>query len=219
MSTQDQPFLAHQFDDLGQQKEADTLGMWAFLSTELMFFGGLFTAFTIYRIAYTEAFAQCAQKLSMTLGGINTGVLLCSSLTVALAVWAAHRGNMRLVCWLLLATIALGLIFIGIKFTEYYFDWQESIIPGFRWNEQKIIHEMHLDPARLRLFMTFYFVMTSIHALHMVIGIGIFAVVAYKSWTGRYAPEYYNPIEISGLYWHFVDIIWIFLFPTLYLLH
>jgi cytochrome c oxidase subunit 3 len=233
LSAQSQPFLAHQFDDLEQQKDTDTLGMWAFLSTEVMFFGGVFTAFSIYRINYTDQFAWAAEHyMNMPLGAINTGVLLCSSLTVALAVWAAHNGNPRLVAKLFAATILLALIFIGIKFTEYYLDYREGVFPGLRWDPADILHKATHDEqgrllqhpfpvnlGKLRLFMTFYFIMTSIHALHMIIGIGVLSVVAWKAWKRRYTAQYYNPVEISGLYWHFVDLVWIFLFPTLYLLH
>jgi cytochrome c oxidase subunit 3 len=207
------PNLAHQFDDLAQQREADTLGMWAFLATEVLFFGALFTAIAVNRIYYTEGFYHAASEhMQVWIGAINTGVLLVSSYTVAMAVHSAHENKSRHIVWYLLATIGLALIFLGLKVVEYSNDWHEGIVPGLNWTYTGEF------PAETRLFMSFYFIMTAIHALHMLIGIGIFAIVTWQARRGRYSREYYNPVEISGLYWHFVDIVWIFLFPTLYLL-
>jgi cytochrome c oxidase subunit 3 len=204
--------LAHQFDDLHQQHETSELGMWAFLATEVMFFGGLFSGFTMYRIFYLPGFAEGARHLKLWAGSINTAVLLCSSLTVALSVAAARQGKQKQLVGLLLATIVLGLIFLGIKGTEYYLEYKEGLVPFFHFTHQG----PHAD--QLDLFMRFYFTMTAIHALHMIIGISLFTVITILAWRGRFSTEYYNPVDVSGLYWHFVDIVWIFLFPTLYLL-
>jgi cytochrome c oxidase subunit 3 len=204
--------LAHHFDDLAQQREAATLGMWAFLATEVMFFGGAFTAFAVYRTTYPEAFMAASHHLNVFAGTFNTAILLCSSLTVALSVYEAEHNRPRRSAYFILATIGLAVVFLGVKAYEYYEEYQHGLVPGFNFTYRG----EHADSVRL--FMCFYFVMTAVHATHMLIGIGIFAVVAYNAWKERYSSEYYNPIEISGLYWHFVDLVWIYLFPTLYLL-
>lgn len=204
--------LAHQFDDLAQQREAGTLGMWAFLATEVLFFGGLFTGFTVYRLRYPEGFIEGAHHMKFWIGAFNTGVLLCSSLTVALSVYSAHHGHRKALVGFLLATIALGLTFLGIKGVEYVLEYHEGLVPGIHWT-----YVSPLAPE-VKLFMGFYFIMTAIHATHMIIGLGVFSVITWKAWRGFYSPDYYNPVEISGLYWHFVDVVWIFLFPVLYLL-
>jgi cytochrome c oxidase subunit 3 len=218
--------LAHQFDDLAQQKEASTLGMWAFLATEVMFFGGVFTAFVIYRSfpQYSIAFAQASREhMNIPLGTINTAVLLCSSLTVALAVHFASIGKRKPLFIMLLATIGLALTFLIIKAVEYYLEYKHGLFPGLNFHYPPHHHpdpsRLTANPAYVELFFYFYFIMTGIHALHMIIGVGIFAVIAAQAWRGRYSEHYYNPVEVSGLYWHFVDLVWIFLFPLLYLLH
>lgn len=208
------PDLAHHFDDLEQQRDADTLGMWAFLATELMFFGGVFGAFAIYRILYTQSFANAAGHLSVTMGTTNTFVLLFSSFTVVLAVNAAHHNQSRKAGMWFFVTIGLAVAFLVIKGFEYHHDWEIGLVPALR----DFGFDKFPDGRQQKLFFLFYFPMTMIHALHMIIGIGVFAVVGYKAWKGRYSDQYYNPIEVSGLYWHFVDLIWVFLFPTLYLL-
>ena len=206
------PALAHQFDDLGQQREASTLGMWVFLVTEVLFFGGLFTAYSIYRAWYPDAFAVASHELDITLGATNTAVLITSSLTMALAVHASQLGQRTKLLAFLAATMLLGLAFLGIKSVEYYEKFAEHHIPGptFRFEEEYFRHA--------QIFFSLYFVMTGLHALHMIIGIGIMSWMFVWSWKGTITLEYYSPIEISGLYWHFVDIVWIFLFPLLYLI-
>ena len=215
------PNLAHQFEDLAQQKEAATLGMWAFLSTELMFFGGALTAFVIYRSFYADSFAHASRHLSIPLGTINTAVLLCSSLTVAMGVHFAKLGERRKLIFMLLSTIVLAIIFLCIKATEYYIEYRHELIPGlnFHYPPHHQTVPLTVNPANVELFFCFYFFLTALHALHMIIGIGIFSFVTFRAWRGRFTPEYFNPVEVSGLYWHFVDLIWIFLFPLLYLLH
>jgi len=208
------PSLAHHFDSLEQQHEASTLGMWVFLATEIMFFGGLFLVYVVYRTWYPDAFAAASHHLDVQLGAINTAVLIASSLTMALAVHAAQLGNRRGIIVFLLLTIVLGSVFLGIKAIEYYDKFQHHLIPGaaFDWE----------GPAKLarpaQIFYSLYFAMTGMHALHMVIGVCLMSVMVWMAYRGRFSSEYYSPVEISGLYWHFVDIVWIFLFPLLYLI-
>jgi cytochrome c oxidase subunit 3 len=202
---------AHQFDDAEQQHEASWIGMWIFLATEVMFFGGLFTGYTVYRSAYAQAFADASNHLDVWLGTINTAVLIGSSFTMALAVRNAQLGDRRLIVRFLLLTIILGCVFLGIKFFEYYQKFEEHLVPG-----SSFIYESPLArPAEI--FFSFYFAMTGMHALHMIIGIGLLTALVFRASRGRFSPAYYTPVELIGLYWHFVDIVWIFLFPLLYL--
>ena len=203
--------LAHQFDDIEQQHESAALGMWIFLATEIMFFGALFLGYTVYRGPYAAAYSEGSRHLDIVLGGINTAVLLCSSLTMALAVHAAQLGARRTVVLFLIATIALGSVFLGIKSLEYYHKYEIHLIPGpnFQFPGPNSVHA--------QIFFSFYFVMTGLHALHMIIGIGVMIVMILLTARGRFSAGYYFPIEMAGLYWHFVDIIWVFLFPLLYL--
>jgi cytochrome c oxidase subunit 3 len=204
--------LAHQFDSLSQQNEAAMLGMWVFLATEVLFFGGLFVTYTVYRHWYPAAFTAASHELDITLGAINTAVLITSSLTMALAVRAAQIGRRTLLMILLVATMILGAIFLGIKSVEYYRKFVEHHVPGPGF----VFEGEHARHAQI--FFSLYFMMTGLHALHMIIGLGIMSVMLWWSWRGTITPEYYSPVEISGLYWHFVDIVWIFLFPLLYLI-
>lgn len=208
------PGLAHHFDTLEQQAEATTLGMWVFLVTEVLFFGGLFMVYTVYRNWYPDAFAAASHSLDITLGTINTAVLITSSLTMALAVHAAQLGQRRLLMLLLLATMALGAVFLGIKGVEYYQKFVEHHVPGAGFNFEEPQFAVHAQ-----IFFSLYFVMTGLHALHMIIGIPIILWMAGRAWRGDFGPLYYTPVEITGLYWHFVDIVWIFLFPLLYLIN
>jgi cytochrome c oxidase subunit 3 len=203
---------SHQFDDLGQQHEAANLGMWAFLCTEILFFGGLFLGYVVYRTAYPEAFAEGSRHLDTALGAINTTVLIGSSLTMALAVHSTQVGKRRAAVGFLLLTMLLGTVFLAIKTVEYAHKFEEALVPGARF--------VYGGPfaSQVHLFFAFYFVMTGLHALHMVIGIGLLAILAWLAWRGRFSPDYYTPVEMGGLYWHFVDVVWIFLFPLLYLL-
>ncbi len=200
--------LEHQFETLAQQHHADTLGMWLFLATEVLFFGGLLTAYTMYRSSYPGAFGEASRTLDIVAGTINTMVLLASSFTMAMSVHASQLGKRRLLLIFLTATILLGLVFLSIKGYEYHEKWEEHHIPGpgFEWTGP------HRSVAQLFIF--FYFTLTGLHALHMMIGVGIMSVLWAQTWKGR-VKNY--TVEISGLYWHFVDIVWIFLFPLLYL--
>ena len=204
--------LAHQFDSLEQQVEASTLGMWVFLVTEVLFFGGLFLTYTVYLSFYPAAFAVASHELDIVLGTTNTVVLITSSLTMALAVHAAQTGARRPLLIFLALTMFLGTVFLGIKGVEYYHKFVEHHVPGasFEFERQYARHA--------QIFFSLYFMMTGVHALHMVVGIGIMLVMFVLSWRGTITESYYSPIEISGLYWHFVDIVWIFLFPLLYLI-
>lgn len=204
--------LAHHFENLEQQREAGSLGMWVFLVTEIMFFGGLFMAYIVYRAWYPADFAAASHHLDVPLGGVNTAVLICSSLTMALAVYSAQVGARRSTVMYLALTLLLGLVFLAIKFVEYRHKFEEGLIPGagFRFDQQQFFSDA-------QMFFSLYFAMTGLHALHMVIGVGILLVLTVMTWRGRFSPEYHAPVELSGLYWHFVDIIWIFLFPLLYL--
>jgi cytochrome c oxidase subunit III len=206
------PALAHQFDSLGQQTEAATLGMWVFLVTEVLFFGGLFVTYTVYRAFYPAAFAAASHELDILLGGINTAVLITSSLTMALAVHAAQLGQRRLLLIFLVVTMVLGAVFLGIKAVEYYHKFAEHHVPGATFQFERE-YQRHAQ-----IFFSLYFIMTGLHAIHMIIGIGVLLVMWIWAWRGRITSDYAGPIEISGLYWHFVDIVWIFLFPLLYLI-
>ena len=207
------PALAHHFDNLEQQTEASTLGMWVFLCTEVLFFGGLFMVYTVYRNWYPDAFAAASHSLDITLGTINTAVLITSSLTMALAVHAAQLGQRKLLMLFLLVTMALGTVFLGIKGVEYYQKFVEHHVPGPSFHFEEPQYAVHAQ-----IFFSLYFAMTGLHALHMIIGFGIMTFMLWWAWRGTITAEYYSPIEIAGLYWHFVDIVWIFLFPLLYLL-
>jgi len=215
--------LREQFDDLEQQHEASALGMWVFLATEIMFFGGLFLGYTVFRNTYSTEFVAGSHLLDWRFGATNTAVLICSSLTMALAVRAAQTGKSRELIVYLLCTLALGLAFLGIKLKfEWSHDWAEYLVPGLRFAPQgEILQRLQEAGAALpkvELFMFFYFMMTGVHALHMVVGVGILTVLVVAARRGKFGPERFNAVEISGLYWHFVDIVWIFLFPLLYLL-
>jgi len=215
------PFLQHHFEDLGQQHEASTLGMWMFLATEILFFGGIMLAYWIYRLAYPEAWAIGASLQNRPWGAVNTIVLIISSLTMALAVREAQLGRRKGIIVFLLLTLLFGGAFLGIKAIEYHAHWEEGLFPGKHFHFTG--HEGHpVDPGvlpRVQLFMMFYWGMTGLHALHMVIGAGLLLWFIWRAWKDHFGPEYYSPVEVMGLYWHFVDIVWIFLFPFLYLIH
>jgi cytochrome c oxidase subunit 3 len=206
------PALAHHFDNLEQQQEAASLGMWVFLLTEILFFGGLFLVYTIYRTWYPGAFAAASHHLDIPLGTINTAVLIGSSLTMALAVQAAQLNARKRIMLFLMLTMVLGGVFLGIKTVEYSHKFSEHLVPGafFQFDAE------YFRPAQI--FFSLYFVMTGLHALHMIIGIGLMIWMLLWTYNGTIGDGYYSPVEVVGLYWHFVDIVWIFLFPLLYLI-
>ena len=227
------PALQHHFENMEQQREAGTLGMWVFLVTEIMFFGGMFLAYTLYRTSFPAAFASASNHLDITLGAVNTGVLILSSFTMAMAVYFTQIGKSRPQILCLVLTLILGLTFLGIKAVEYHDKYVDSLIPGNvipgHPFDPKVAQEGDTDPHKLHLlegatvpqvemFYWIYFAMTGMHALHMIIGAGLLTYLIIFAMRGRFDPEYHSPVEVIGLYWHFVDIVWIFLFPLLYLL-
>ncbi|MGA7917700.1 MAG: cytochrome c oxidase subunit 3 [Candidatus Acidiferrales bacterium] len=211
------PGFAHQFEDMEQQREAGSLGMWVFLVTEIMFFGGLFATYIIYRSMYLDAFEKGSRLLKVDFGASNTAVLIASSLTMALAIHAAQSGKKKSQQILFLVlTLVLGVLFLFLKFNfEWRADYTEHLIPGFGFI---IRPEWGAAGQHVPMFFLFYFFMTGLHALHMIIGCGILIVLMFMAGRNRFNSEYYAPLEMTGLYWHFVDIVWIFLFPLLYLI-
>jgi cytochrome c oxidase subunit 3 len=226
--------LQHHFADLEQQKEASNLGMWAFLVTEILFFGGFFLTYTVYRYLYYDAFAAGSHHLDWRLGGINTLVLIGSSLTMAFAVHsAAHGWSRATVAWLL-ATVTLGSVFLGVKVKEYgekivpclqdpaanvaqgLRPFQGCLVPGPRFDPETL-HLEGPEAEHVQIYFSLYFGMTGLHAAHMIIGIPILLTLAVLAGRGRFTTTYSTPVELTGLYWHFVDIVWIFLYPLLYL--
>jgi cytochrome c oxidase subunit 3 len=201
--------LAEQFDDMIQQEEADMLGMWTFLATEVLFFGGLFIGYIVYRTSYPTSFIEGGRHSNLLLGTINTVILLTSSLTMVLAVHAAQEGRRKDIIRFLLATIFLGLGFLLVKGIEYHQHISEHLWPGTGFSKS-------LSP-QAEMFFNFYWVMTGLHALHVIIGIGAISILAWLARRQKFSPEYYTPVEICGLYWHFVDIVWVFLYPMFYL--
>jgi cytochrome c oxidase subunit 3 len=210
--------LAHHFVSMEQQKEAGMIGMWIFLLTEVMFFGGLFLAYTIYRTTYPEGFLQGSHLLNVQLGGTNTVVLIVSSLTMAMAVYYSQKGERKKLVGFLIITLILGLTFLVIKYFEYKAKFSGGLFPAVGWYNPTGDHSvpLHLQ-QQVRVFLWIYFLMTGLHALHMIVGAGILTTLIALARKGRFTKNYNSPVEISGLYWHFVDIVWIFLFPLLYL--
>ena len=281
-----EPGLQHQFDDMGQQEDSVSLGMWVFLVQEIMFFGGLFTVYLVFRSKFPMAFAAGSNHLDAFWGGLNTIVLIVSSLTMALTVYYAQKGNRNMQVILILLTMFFGSVFLGVKAIEYSSKYEKGLVPVTGWNkkvkadqsaehantiEKPCYERGHGSPEhayvnprgdflwedcslvklaqdhnyltdaekigyfvkdesgnpridadkfrdKVRSFYWIYFVMTGLHALHMVVGLGLMTWLLWTAWKGIYSAEYYMPVEMSGLYWHFVDIVWIFLFPLLYLL-
>lgn len=216
------PELLHHFSDVQQQRNSASLGMWVFLATEIMFFGGLFCAYLVYRSWYFGDFGAASKSIDATLGATNTAVLICSSVTVVLAVWAAQTARKGLLVVMLGITMLFGLTFLGIKAKEYKDKFEEHHVPGASFSFEHVPIPGHpgeyANPRHAQIFFSLYFIMTGLHALHMIIGLGIFTWLFVMAWKGYFTPEYNTPVEIGGLYWHFVDIIWIYLFPLLYLI-
>lgn len=276
-----EPGLQHQFEDMGQQEESVSIGMWMFLVQEIMFFGGLFTVYLVFRSKYPMAFAAGSNHLDAFWGGLNTIVLIVSSLTMALTVYYAQISKRNMQVIMIMLTMAFGATFLGVKAIEYSDKYNHGLVPVTGWNkvvrpgaasehdtvaEAKPCYEhahgeehAYVNPRgefqwtdcslakqaldhnyltnaekigyfsngeidnnkfrdKVRIFFWIYFVMTGLHALHMVVGLGLMTWLLWTAFKGRYNMEYYMPVEMSGLYWHFVDIVWIFLFPLLYLL-
>lgn len=203
---------AEQFETAEQQKEASTLGIWVFLSTEIMFFGPLFLSYIYGRLHDAQSFSIASHHTNIWLGTLNTAVLLTSSLTMALSVRAAQTGRRDSLARLLAITALLGTIFLIIKGTEYYQEWQEGLVPVLHFS----FFSSH--QAGVEIFFYLYFLMTGLHGLHLIIGIGIVLTMLRWALLNRFNQDYYTPVEVTGLYWHFIDIVWIFLYPLLYLL-
>jgi cytochrome c oxidase subunit III len=206
------PHQQHQFETIEQQQETSTLGMWAFLVTEVMFFGGLFGAYAVYRYLYPHAFSEASHHLDYKIGAINTAVLIGSSMTMALAVRGAQLGNRRSQVVFLLLTIMLGSTFLGIKVFEYHEKFVHHLVPGANFSFPGPYGR------EAQIFFSLYFAMTGMHAVHMIIGIGMLATLTVLASRGHFSSQYFTPVELGGLYWHFVDIVWIYLFPLLYLI-
>ena len=209
------PAQQHHFDTLQQQHEASTLGMWIFLITEVMFFGGMFLAYSIYRSRFPHVFAVASTSLNVYVGAANTIVLLCSSLTMVLAVRAAALGSRRGIIIFLILTLILGGVFLGVKAYEWNEKFVEHHVPGPTFHFEELPPDQQ---GNAQIFFALYFAMTGLHALHMIRGVGILSTLMYQANKGKFSAEYMTPVDVSGLYWHFVDIIWIYLFPLLYLI-
>ena len=207
--------LREQFDTPAQQREASTLGMWVFLVTEILFFGGMFMAYTVYRATYSHVFGESSSSLNAVIGAINTAVLLCSSFTMVMAVRAASLGAKKSIVVFLILTMILGGVFLGIKAYEWKEKFDEHHVPGAGFHLESVPVQAQ---GQAMLFFSLYFAMTGLHALHMIIGEGIVLYILRRAMKNVYSPDYWTPVDIAGLYWHFVDIIWIFLFPLLYLI-
>lgn len=205
--------LRMQFEDLAQQEQADTLGMWTFLATEVLFFGGLFLVYAVYRWYFPGVFRAASQELNLVAGSFNTTVLLTSSFVIALADNLIEKGKQSTVRWLVVTTAVLGIVFLGIKAFEYHEEFSHHLVPfidgAFHWDKA--------DPLPTRLFFNLYFVMTGLHALHLLIGCSLLLIIALPLWTRIHPQRLPFFIKVSALYWHFVDIVWVFLFPLLYL--
>jgi cytochrome c oxidase subunit 3 len=217
--------VAHHFDDPQQQYQAASLGMWLFLATEILFFGGLFAGYTQYRSWHPAEFAVGSHHLDVWLGAANTAVLLTSSLTMALAVLAAQTSDRDATVRFLVLTMILGGAFLGVKAYEYHHKYVQHLVPGAAF-EMPASHDSassqipvgDVAAGPVEIFFSFYFAMTGLHALHMVIGIAILGWLTLQSSRGAFSADYFTPIELTGLYWHFVDIVWVFLYPLLYLI-
>ncbi|PXV55843.1 cytochrome c oxidase subunit 3 [Dyella jiangningensis] len=202
---------ASQFDDTEQQRGASALGMWVFIATEVLFFGVLFAGYTIGRLRFPEAFAAGGRRTDLLLGSIETGILLSSSCLAALAVRDVQLGGRRSSPWLLLGTAALGAAFLVMHGFEYHSEYEEALIPGLRY------HPSGDPPHAMAIFFCLYYFITGFHSLHVAIGVALLSRLAVKAWQGAFSPDYIAPVEVTALYWHLVDIVWIFVYPAVYL--
>lgn len=205
-------FFQHHFVDAEQQFDAAKMGMWIFLVTEILFFGGLFAAYIVYRAWYPELFTLASEELNTLWGGVNTLVLIGSSLTVAMAIKSAQLNQKKNIAINLGITLALAAVFMVIKYFEWTHKFHLGIFPGEFYAFEGIDH------PKANIFFSLYYLMTGLHGIHVVIGIGLMIWLLVRSMKGHFDSEYYTPVEITGLYWHLVDIIWIFLFPLFYLI-
>ncbi len=208
-------FLWHHFKNLEQQRDTTVLGMWFFLATEILVFGAIFTSYIVYRQQYPADFEHASLKLNLLIATINTIVLLGSSLTMALSVRAAQTNQQRTLLLCLGLTAFLGTTFLGFKALEYYLDYQDRLVPALRFDTAE--WGSPEAAGHVQLFLVFYYVLTGLHAVHLTIGILVLLVILHFAARGWFSPTYYIPVDVWGLYWHFVDVIWIFLLPLLYL--
>ncbi len=208
--------LGHHFDDLEQQRSACRLGMWFFLVTEILFFGGVFMAYTAYRLWYGAAFEAGSSKLNVLIAGINSGLLLTSSLTITMAIAAARKGLQKRLVFMLGMTCFLGILFLGFKSIEYYNDFKENLIPWANFDGNHFL-EQGVGIPQVKLFFMFYYSMTGIHVIHLIVGIGLVGWLWWEALQGQIYPDRYVKVEVISLYWHFVDFAWLFLMPLLYL--
>jgi cytochrome c oxidase subunit 3 len=204
--------LAHHFPDLAKQAHAARLGMWLFLATEILLFAGLFTGYGLYRFLFYDTFQAASRSMETGLGTLNTFVLITSSLTVALALHFVQHGRRVAGVVCLVVTLVFALAFLGIKAIEYTHHFQEGQLPG------QYYHYAAVQGPGVTLFFTLYFLMTGLHGIHVLVGMGVLAVVAVRTWQGAYGPRYHTPLELGAMYWHLVDLIWIFIYPLLYLI-
>ena len=193
--------------------DASMLGMWTFLITEVLFFGGMFAAYAVYRAMYPGAFESTSEYMNVPLGGTNTAVLICSSLTMVMAVRAAQLSKQKELIRYLFLTMFFGTVFLVIKAFEYHSKWVEHLVPGFGFQYKPEYYEHN---AQILFFL--YFCMTGMHAIHMIVGLGLLTYLVVQSYRRVFNENYFSPVEMIGLYWHFVDVVWIFLFPLLYLI-
>lgn len=204
--------FAHHFDNYEQQGSAEKLGMWLFLATEILMFGGLFVGYTIYHGEYPEVFKAGAKFLDWKKGGLNTVILLLSSFTMAMSIYYAQKNCIKLCKYMLMATLACGFLFMLIKYMEYSHKFHEGIFPGgfFSYTGEGFVEG-------LPLYFSFYYLMTGLHASHVLIGMALISWGLVRVYKGHIGPHHYRPLEYVGLFWHLVDLIWIYLFPLLYL--
>jgi cytochrome c oxidase subunit 3 len=220
LGTHERPHVAHHFADIAQQRDAMALGMWVFLASEVLFFGGVFTAYAVARTSAPAAFTLASRQLDQYLGGANTAVLLTSSFTMALAVYAAQARRRQLLLTCLSLTLVLGATFIGIKLWEWNHEYEHHLLPGQTFHPERPDGPPYkADEVRgMQMFFVFYFVITGLHALHMLVGLAVLGTQVALAARSNFGVDDYTPVEVAGLYWHFVDIVWIFVFPLLYLL-
>lgn len=207
----------HHFESLEHQQRTTLFGMWIFLATEILIFGGILLGYTIYRSEYADAFEVASRHLNLWIGGINTLILLTSSLTMVLAIHAIRQGRSQLCTLQLLATAALGTAFLALKAVEYYLDYRESLVPGLAFDAAEW-SSRNVRPDHVQLFLIFYYFLTGLHAIHLAIGIFVVLAIAWLARRKHFSMEYHSPVESWGLYWHFIDVVWVFLLPLLYLI-
>ena len=206
--------IPEQFESAAQREEADSLGIWTFLSTEILFFGGLILSYSVYRVAYHSGFAEGSAHLYFWIGTVNTLILLTSSLFMALAVHSIQDGNREMLRRYLALTFVFGAAFLGLKLCEYYLDYRERLVPSVNFDPAHFLH-----PRSAEIFLCLYFAMTGLHAIHMTLGLSALTYLYIRARRNDFSESYHSPVRVVGLYWHFVDIVWVFLYPMLYLIN